>query len=87
MGNDSIESVDKVNMPFYCVPEDYFETFTVDQVADKFSVGDRIAREWISSGELRAKKIGRQYFITKAAVKELLNSIGQKMQNEPKENE
>lgn len=51
------------------LPDDYFETFTVAQVAEKFHVGERVVRDWISGGKLKAKKIGRQLFVTKAELK------------------
>ena len=57
------------------VPEDYFVTFTVEEVAIKFHVGERIIREWISDGTLKAKKIGRSYYVTKASIKEMVNNI------------
>jgi excisionase family DNA binding protein len=53
-------------------PNDFFDTFTVKAVATKFGVGERIARSWIASGKLRGKKIGRSYFVTKAAIKEFI---------------
>jgi excisionase family DNA binding protein len=53
-------------------PDDFFETLTVHDVARKFGVQERIVRQWITSGRLEAKKIGRSYFVTKAAVKRFL---------------
>lgn len=58
------------------VPEDYFETFTVLQVSIKFGVSERIVRDWIGDCSLRAKKIGRQFYITKAELKRFVAPEG-----------
>jgi excisionase family DNA binding protein len=65
-------------------PDDFFTTFTVVNVAAKFGVRERVVREWIASGKLQAKKIGRAYFITKASVKEFLVMDGEKSSSSDK---
>lgn len=59
-------------------PDDYFETLTVPEIAAKFKVDERTVRSWISSGKLVAKKIGRSYFVTKAAVKKFIHPESEK---------
>jgi excisionase family DNA binding protein len=55
------------------LPEDYDATVTVEELAKKFGVAERVVRSWISQRRLRAKKIGREYVITAASLKAFLN--------------
>lgn len=53
-------------------PDDFFVTLTVGELAKKFGLGPRVVRKLIADGKLRGSKVGRQYFVTKAAVKRFL---------------
>jgi len=61
-------------------PEDYIVVFDVPALALKFNVGERVVRQWITAGELPAKKIGRSYFVTRASVKQFVQPEGGHLQ-------
>lgn len=54
-------------------PEDYFVVFTVEEAAEYLRISNnRIVAGWIKEGKLKAKKIGRRWLITRAALKEFV---------------
>lgn len=47
--------------------------YTIAEVAKILRVSEQVVRQLVLSGELRSKKIGRQYRITQAMLDEYLN--------------
>ena len=52
------------NIKFYTIPE----------VADALGVTPQTIRQYIKTGRLKAKRIGRPYFITEKSIKEFLEA-------------
>lgn len=57
------------------VPDDA-RPMTVAEVAKLFDVGTHAVVRWINSGKLRATKPGRRFYVSVAAVRELLAGGG-----------
>lgn len=55
--------------------------YTCYEVAELFGVTFRTVYAWVRSGKLRAVKIGKRWYIPKAAVGELLGETGQGSQD------
>lgn len=53
--------------------EEREEIYTVSEVARKLKVSDQVVRNLIASGELRSKRVGRQYRVTREMLDEYLN--------------
>ncbi len=49
------------------------QVYTVAEVARILKLSEQIVRQLVLSGELRSKKIGRQYRITQVMLDEYLN--------------
>lgn len=49
------------------------QVYTVAEVARILKVSEQVVRQLVLSGELRSKKIGRQYRVTREMLDEYLN--------------
>jgi excisionase family DNA binding protein len=56
--------------------DDYFTFYRVPDLATIFNVNERIIRKWISDGDLSAKKVGKEYLVTKASLKIFIQPTG-----------
>lgn len=72
-GTSLLEELTRITVSDVMIePDDWSTTYGVSDLAERFEVGERIIRKWITDGELKAKKVGREYLITAAAIKEML---------------
>ena len=53
------------------------EIYTVEQVAEKMTVGSATVREWLRTKRLHGHKVGRLWRITSDDIHELLESTKQ----------
>jgi len=51
------------------------DLMTVDEVADRLRMGPQGVRRMIRRGELRARKVGKQYLVTPADLLAYLDSL------------
>lgn len=49
------------------------QVYTIEEIAKILRVSDQTVRQLVLSGELRSKKVGRQYRITQTMLNEYLN--------------
>lgn len=49
--------------------------FTRSEVAERFRVTPWTVSQWIKSGKLKAKKVGRKLLITEKAVSEAMEAV------------
>jgi len=54
-------------------PEQQEIVYTISEVARLLKVSDQVVRQLIDRGELRYKRVGRQYRITREMLDEYLN--------------
>ena len=64
-------------------PNDWAHVNTVEEVAEGLGLTCRAIREWIADGKLRAKRIGRSFYISRASQKELLSYDESKLKDVP----
>ena len=64
-------------------PEDWTTMYDVADVAKRFKVDERAICRWIRKKKLRAKKIGREYVITLAMIKDMLNYDRERLDKVP----
>lgn len=64
-------------------PEDWTTMYSVADVAKRFKVDERVVRNWIKAKKLPAKKIGREYVVTLAGIKDMLNYDPAKLKQVP----
>jgi len=77
---------DVLNPLHYVVESDpQLRTFTLEQIADAYSVSVRSLQRYIAAGELRVVRIGRKYGVTLAALREFLRERESKSADEAKE--
>lgn len=57
-----------------CQVSDLEKLYSTKEVADLFKVTPLTVRGWIQDNKLKAKKIGRAYYIKESAVAELANA-------------
>jgi excisionase family DNA binding protein len=50
--------------------------YTTTETAKLLQMNERTIREWVKTGKLKATKPGRSYFISEAAISELINGKG-----------
>lgn len=49
------------------------QVFTISEVARLLKVSEQVVRQLVTSGELRSKRVGKQYRVTQAMLDEYLN--------------
>lgn len=64
-------------------PEDWTTMYTIEDVAKRFNVESEIIRTWIKEKRLSAAKIGGEYMITLAAIKDVLNYDRSRLEGVP----
>lgn len=48
--------------------------YTIQEIAKLLKVSDQVVRDLVKNGELRSKRVGRQYRITREMLDEYLSS-------------
>lgn len=46
--------------------------YSLEDLSKKLKIGTRTLREYVKRGELKAKKVGRSYFVTEANLRAFL---------------
>lgn len=53
--------------------KDYPDVVTIEQVSEMLHIGQVLAYRLVRSGEIRSRKVGRRYIITKQNVIDFVN--------------
>jgi len=69
-----VMGIDREEHQMLMAPEkEQEQVYTISDIAKRLRVSEQVVRQLVLSGELRSKRVGRQYRITQAMLDEYLN--------------